>query len=99
MPADYRNSIGVLEEPGGLETVLINAGAFVFLTEICAAAEMMNLEAGAFAGLAVRRFFERASDGDWASLTSGANADDDAFGSVTVRILRKAVIDAREVFQ
>lgn len=99
MPADYQNSIAVLEEPGGLETVLISAGALALITEIRAAAEMMNLEAGAFAGLAVRRFFERASDEDWASLTSAANANDDALGSITVQILRKAVTDAKAVCQ
>lgn len=99
MPAYHSNRIAVLEEPGGLETVLISAGALALLAEIKTVAELMGLDPGSFASLAMRRFFERASDEDWASLTSEANSHDDAFGFVTVRILRKAASDAKEAFQ
>ena len=99
MSADLASSLGVLEEPGGLETVLINAGALALLAEVKAAAVLLNLQAGPFAVLAVRRFIERASDDDWASLTSGANVRDDALASVVAYILRRAVVDVNEVFQ
>ena len=99
MSVDFASSLGVLEEPGGLETILINAGALTLLAEVKLAAVHLDLEAGSFAVLAVRRFLERASDDDWASLTSGANAKDDALGSVISCILRKAVGDVNEVLQ
>ena len=99
MPMDRANDFAILAEPGGLETVLINAGALKLLPEIEAAAALIDLDARAFSALAVRRFMERADDQDWAMLTSAANAEGDALGSIIAVILRKAVDDAREVFQ
>lgn len=93
------DNLGVLSEPGGLETVLINVGALALLVDVQGAAERMGLQAGEFSELAVRRFLDRASNEDWATLTSQANASQDAFGSTVVLILRKAVADANEVFQ
>lgn len=99
MSASITDSLAVLTEPGGLETVLLNAGALPLLADVQNSANLMGLEAGAFAELAVRRFLDRASHEDWATLTSQANANDDALGSVIVVILRKAVADANEVFR
>ena len=104
MPVDFAStlhsdSLGVLDEPGGVETVLINADALSLLIDVNANAEKMGLDAASFTRLAVRRFMERADDEDWASLTSSANAQDDPLGTVVVRILRKAVADAKEVFR
>ena len=48
MSADLASSVDVLEEPGGLETVLINAGALALLAEVKAAAALLNLEARTF---------------------------------------------------
>jgi len=93
------NSLGVLKEPGGLETVLLNAGALALLAEVRRAAGLMGLDAGAFSQLAVRRFLDRASDEDWATLASRANGGDNALGSVIVAILTKAVTDVDEAFR
>lgn len=99
MSAQFASSLGVLEEPGGLEALLIDAGALALIAQVKNAADLMELDAGGFAMLAMRRFAERASDEDWASLTSAANAQEDALGHFVVRVLRKAVADANEVFQ
>ena len=99
MRTQHSDSFAALNEPGGLEAVLINAGALKLLPEIAAAATLISLDARAFSALAVRRFVERADDEDWASLTSAANAQDDALGSIIALILRKAVDDATEVFK
>lgn len=99
MPIQSLNGLGVLEQPGGLETVLIEAGSLSLLAQVKAVAHLMDIDAGAFATLAVRRFVERAGDEDWASLTSGSNRHEDALGHFVVHILRKAVADANEVFQ
>lgn len=98
MLKDHAENLSILDQPGGLETVLINAGALKLLPEIEAAATLINLDARSFSALAVRRFVERASDQDWASLTSAANAQPDALGASIAVILRKAVDDANEVF-
>ena len=97
MPADFASSLAVLEEPGGLETVLLNAGEMPLLAEVKEAAEKLELAPGAFASLAIRRFIERAANEDWAALTSRANANADAMGSVVATILRKAVGDVEEI--
>ena len=99
MSAPFSSSFDVLAEPGGLETLLISGGALSLLVDVKAAADTMGIDAGSFAVLAVRRFVERAGDEDWASITSGANAQEDALGSIVAGILRKAVVDANEAFK
>ncbi len=101
MALQLGDSLAILKEPGGLETLLINAGDLPLLAEIREVAERMQLRPGAFATLSLHRFVERAGPDDWASLVSRANANDneDAMGTVVTVILRRAVCDAREVFQ
>lgn len=97
MSAEFANSFAALEQPGGLETVLLNAGDIQLLAEINEAADKLRMAPNAFASLAIRRFMERAGDEDWASLTSDANRNADALGSVVATILRKAVDDVKEI--
>ena len=97
MSADFASSLAVLEEPGGLETILLDAGEMPLLAEVKEAAERLGLVPSKFATLAVRRFIARADSEDWASLTSRANARADAMGSVVTAILRKAVGDVKEI--
>ena len=97
MSADFASGLAVVEEPGGLETLLLNAGEMRLLAAVNEAADKLQLAPGAFASLAIRRFIERADHEDWASLTSRANADTDAMGSVVTAILQKAVGDVKEI--
>ncbi len=101
MVRELGDSFAILEEPGGLETLLISAGELPLLVDIEHVAAAMDLAPGAFAALSVRRFVERANTQDWASLMSRANDNDndDAMGSVVSVILRRAVVDAKKVFQ
>lgn len=99
MSADLLTSFRVIEEPGGLESALIGTGRLALLGDVGAAAELMGLTPAEFAGLSVRRFLERASDEDWATLVSRTNAGGDAFGLAVAAILERAVRDAREVFR
>jgi hypothetical protein len=98
MSSDMATSLCVLEELGGLETVLLNFGEMPLLAEAQAAAERLGIPLVEFSTLAVRRFINRASDDDWALLTSRANADEDALGSIVIAIVRRAVGDVKEVF-
>ena len=53
------NSLNFLQAPGEIETVLLNAGELPLLVEVLEAAEQLHMPAGAFAALAVRRFFAK----------------------------------------
>ncbi|MBU2533246.1 MAG: hypothetical protein KKB37_10935, partial [Alphaproteobacteria bacterium] len=70
MSTDLISGLAVLEQPGGVEGVLIGASELPLLAEVQAAADQLDLSAGAFAVLAVRRFMDRAGDEDWVTLTS-----------------------------
>ena len=98
MSSDLMTGLKTLEEPGGLETVLINAGEIALLCNVKSSAERMELSSGEFASLAVRRFINLAGDEDWANVTSRANDGDDPFAAVVAAILQRAVLDVEEVF-
>ena len=101
MTTKLGDMLATLEEPGGLEALLINAGELPLLAELKGVVALTDMQPGAFAALSVRRFVERANSEDWASLISRANENGtgDAMGAVVSVILRRAVLDAREVFQ
>ena len=101
MTTNLGDVLAILEEPGGLEALLINAGELPLLAQLKDVAALTDMQAGAFAVLSVRRFVERAGSEDWAQLISRANENDtdDAMGAVVSVILRRAVFDARKVFQ
>jgi len=99
MSTETRSSFAALEEPGGVETFLLNSGNLSQLADVSEAAELIGLSSGEFASLSVRRFLDRASPDDWASLTSAINNGDDAMGSAIAVILRRAVADVKEVFE
>ena len=98
MSSDVTASLRILEEPGGLEAVLLNASEMTLLLEVQNAAATLELSPGEFASLAVRRFIERAGNEDWASLTSRANAMEDAMAGVVAVILWRAVGDVKAAF-
>lgn len=97
MFSELTMSLRVLEEAGGLEEVLLNAGEMALLAEVKGAAEALEMQPGVFASLAVRRFIERAEHEDWAYLVSRANAKEDAMAEVATVILRRAAGDVKEV--
>ena len=96
MSAELTMSLDVLEEVGGLDAVLLNAGEMALLAEVKDAAAALQMSPGVFTLLAVRRFIERADHEDWASLISRANAKEDAMAAAVTLILRRAVGDVRE---
>jgi len=98
MSSDMATSLCILEELGGLETVLLKVGEMPLLAEAQAAAKRLGIPLVEFSTLAARRFVDRASDEDWVLLTSRANAAEDALASIVIAIMRRAVGDVKEVF-
>ncbi|WP_436644185.1 hypothetical protein [Microbaculum sp. FT89] len=88
--------IARLGDPGAAEAILIEAGELVLLADIRDAARALDLDAGEFSALAVRRFVERADDDAWLHLVGVIGRSDAPGLDALSAILRRAVADARE---
>lgn len=88
--------IARLGDKGAAEAVLIEAGELALLAEVREAARSLDMEAAAFASLAVRRFVERADDDAWLHLVGVMGRSDAPGLDALSTILRRAVADARE---
>ncbi|MCT8973615.1 hypothetical protein [Microbaculum marinisediminis] len=88
--------IARLGDKGTAEAVLIEAGELALLAEVREAARSLDMEADAFASLAVRRFVERADDDAWLHLVGVMGRSETPGLDALSTILRRAVADARE---
>ena len=88
--------IARLGDKGAAEAILIEAGELALLAEVREAARSLDMEADAFASLAVRRVVERADDDAWLHLVGVMGRSETPGLDALSTILRRAVADARE---
>ena len=98
MLALTEDDLHALKQPGVFQEMLISAGDYRLIGEVCDAADLLEVPSHRFAALAVQRFLERADDDAWTDLLSRMRDSNAPMPAAISFILRKAVADVEEAW-